>query len=93
MKCLAYAVDVTPIPFVGFAAWCRDLPDVQAFGCDINSALTLAAASMEMVCASLVRQGQLPPAPTPLQPGERWLSPRDSTCLMGAEPALARRTS
>lgn len=75
MKRLTYAVDVTPIPFVGFAAWCRDLPEVQAFGCDVNVALEQAAACMKIVCETLIRQGQMPPAPTAIQPGERWLSP------------------
>ena len=74
MERLTYAVDVTPIPFVGFAGWCRDLPEVHAFGCDPANVLEQMADSMALTCLALISGGRRPPVPTALEPGECWLS-------------------
>ena len=73
---------MTPVPFVGFAAWCRDLPAVHAFGSDMEQALQRVADSMELVFGTFLTEDHLPPEPTALQPGERWASPSSETCRM-----------
>lgn len=82
MTRLAYAVEVTPVPFVGFAAWCRDLPAVHAFGSDMEQALQRVADSMELVFGTFLTEDHLPPVPSALEPGERWASPSSETCRM-----------